>query len=109
MMNSTKLSRAALAMLAMTAVGAHAQLTISGALDTSAESVKSGDPGKSKTQLSSGTATGSRIVFEAKGTMGDELTPFGRLELGLISDAPRLLASKAVNGVKWRWAARAGQ
>jgi hypothetical protein len=97
MMNSTKLSRAALAMLAMTAVGAHAQLTISGALDTSAESVKPGDPGKSKTQLSSGTATGSRIVFEAKGKMGDELTPFGRLELGLNSDTGQLLNGPNAN------------
>jgi len=86
MMNSTNLSRAAAAALAMTALGAHAQLTISGALDTSVESVNTGDPDKSKTQLSSGTATGSRIVFAAKGKMDGGLEPFARAELGFNSD-----------------------
>ena len=36
-MNSSSLSRAAAAMLAMTALGAQAQVTISGAIDTSLE------------------------------------------------------------------------
>jgi predicted porin len=70
----------------MTALGAHAQLTITGALDTSVESVNTGDPGKSKTQASSGTATGSRVVFGARGNMGGGLAPFARVELGLNSD-----------------------
>ncbi len=96
-MNSKDLSRAAAAMLAMTALGANAQMTITGTLDTSAESVTTGDPGKSKTQLSSGTATGSRIVFAAKGKMGGELTPFGRLELGLNSDNGQLLNGPNAN------------
>ena len=85
-MNRTSLSRSAVAILAMTALGAHAQLTITGALDTSVESVNTGDPGKSKTQASSGTATGSRVVFGARGNMGGGLAPFGRVELGLNSD-----------------------
>lgn len=96
-MNSTNISRAALAMLAMTALGAHAQFTISGVVDTSAESVTTGDPGKKKTQLSSGTATGSRVVFEGKGKMGGELTPFARLELGLNSDSGQLLNGPNAN------------
>jgi predicted porin len=44
-MKISSISRAAAAMLAMTALGAQAQVTISGAIDTSIESVNTGDPG----------------------------------------------------------------
>ena len=57
-MNSSSLSRAAAAMLAMTALGAQAQVTISGAIDTSLEFVNTGDPGGKTTQLGTGTARG---------------------------------------------------
>lgn len=96
-MNSSSLSRAAAAMLAMTALGAQAQVTISGAIDTSLEFVNTGDPGGKTTQLGTGTVTGSRIVFSAREDMGGGLSAFTRLDMGIRTDSGDMLPGANAN------------
>jgi predicted porin len=90
-MNSFSLSRVAAAILALTAVSAHAQVTISGAIDTAVESVNTGDPGGKRTQVNSGIATGSRVVFSMREDLGGGLSAFSRLDLGLRTESGDML------------------
>ena len=90
-MNSSSISRAVAAMLAMTAMGAHAQVTISGAIDTSLETVNTGDPGGKRTNVGGNTATGSRVVFSTREDLGGGLSAFSRFELGLRPESGDML------------------
>jgi predicted porin len=90
-MNSFSLSRVAAAILALTAVSAHAQVTISGAIDTAVESVNTGDTGGKRTQVNSGIATGSRVVFSMREDLGGGLSAFSRLDLGLRTESGDML------------------
>lgn len=90
-MKSSRLTRVAAAVLAVTAFGAHAQVTISGAMDVSVEAVNTGDPNGRIKQLGSGTVTSSRIVFSGREALSDRSAAFFRLDMGLRGDSGELL------------------
>lgn len=76
---------------------AQSQVTISGAMDVSVDSVNTGDPGGKKTQMSSGTVTSSRIVFAGNEDLGSGLSAMFRLDMGLNADSGTMLAGANAN------------
>lgn len=85
------LTLVAAAVLSISATGAQAQVTISGAIDMSFEAVDSGDPNGKVKQLGSGTVTSSRIVFSGREDMGSGLAAFFRLDMGIRADSGDML------------------
>lgn len=96
-MKSPHLTHAAAAVLAVTAFGAHAQVTISGAMDMSVEAVNTGDPNGKLKQLGSGTVTSSRIVFSGRENLSGGTAAFFRLDMGLRSDSGEMLPGANAN------------
>lgn len=91
------LTLAAAAMLALAATGARAQVTISGAMDMSVESINTGDPNGKIRRLGAGTVTSSRIVFSGREDMGGGLGAFFRLDMGIRSDTGDMLPGANAN------------
>jgi predicted porin len=92
-----QLSLATAALLTFCAPGAQAQVTISGAMDLSAEAVNTGDPNGKIKQLGSGTVTSSRIVFYGREDLGSGLAGFFRLDMGIRADTGDLLPGANAN------------
>lgn len=90
-------SLAVAAMLAVAAVDANAQVTISGAMDVSVEAVNTGDPNGKVRQLSSGTVTSSRIVFSGREDLGGGTAAFFRLDMGIRADTGEMLPGANAN------------
>jgi predicted porin len=87
----------AAAVLLITASGAQAQVTISGAMDVSVEAVSTGDPGGKARQVSSGTVTASRIAFSGREDLGGGLAAFFRLDMGFQADTGAQLPGANAN------------
>ena len=86
-----RLTLIAAAVLTVAAAGAHGQVTISGAVDTSVEMVNTGDPNGKVTQLGTGTTTSGRIVFAGREKLDAGLDAFFRLDLGFRGDSGDML------------------
>jgi predicted porin len=87
----------AAAVLLTTALGAQAQVTVSGAMDISIEAVNTGDPNGKMNQLGSGTVTSSRIVFAGREDLGGGLAAFFRLDMGIQADIGAMLPGANAN------------
>lgn len=91
------LTPVAAAVLLITALGAQAQVTLSGAMDMSVEAVDTGDPNGKLKQLGAGTVTSSRIVFSGREDLGGGQAAFFRLDMGIRSDTGEMLPGANAN------------
>ncbi len=91
------LTPVAAAVLLITAFGAQAQVTISGAMDMSVEAVNTGDPNGKIKQLGAGTVTSSRVAFSGREDLGGGLAAIFRLDMGIRADTGEMLPGANAN------------